>query len=296
MFIRRLGQLELGAGTPFAIEEEEGLESLVVRTGTRPLPRADGSIPGLHRVDSKRIILRGYMVARTPEELEDLWETFVAHTEPGQSLRQYRFTLRGKEERFVWARVIDRPSIRNVETEEVGLRRWTLGLEVADPRIYSVEQFSTLVPIWGTAGGGFDLPTDLPFGMTPAGQIKAVAVHNGSSPAFPTLQFAASGIVTSLLLVNETNGTRFEMGPSATNTPFGLSAGQTLIADLGAYVRSDPTVLPIRIGNASRFGHWQLPREPLWLSPGSNRLRFEHDGDVVCLLTWRSTFGGSADN
>src|SRR5690606_39715927 len=109
VFIRRLGQLELGAGTPFAIEEEEGLESLVVRTGTRPLPRADGAIPGLHRADSKRIILRGYMVARTPEELEDLWERFVAHTEPTQSLRRYRFTLRGKEERFVWARVIDRP-------------------------------------------------------------------------------------------------------------------------------------------------------------------------------------------
>src|SRR5690606_41914417 len=64
---------------------------------------------GLHRADSKRIILRGYMVARTPEELEDLWERFVAHTEPTQSLRRYRFTLRGKEERFVWARVIDRP-------------------------------------------------------------------------------------------------------------------------------------------------------------------------------------------
>lgn len=291
-FTRKLGNLELGEGTDFPIESEEGLEAVTVRSGTRPLPRADGAAPGLHRVDQKRIVVRGYMVANTVSALEAKWETFQAQTEARQTLRRYQFPVDG-DDRYVWARVIDRPSERNVESELVALRRWTLGLEVADPRIYSLTQFNENVPTFEASGGGADFPNEFPGAMSAATQEKAFVVHDGTSPAFPTLQFQAESALSSLLVVNETNGSQFEMGESPTGTAFAMSDGQTLVADLGAYVRSDPDVDPIRIGASSRFGHWQLPREPLSLGRGGNTLRFETDGTATAIVQWRNTYGGS---
>lgn len=287
---RQFRSLVFGTGTAYAIVSEQGLETLAVRSGTRPAPRAAGSIPGLHVADSKRIVLRLRIEADSPAQAEEdlaALRAVVAVSESEQ--HQYRFRHMSGAESFVWARVIDRPGARDTTTEGVGLVEPRIGFEVADPRIYSVSQHQSLVPLLASGFPGIDFAWNFPLNWAAGSQSEAVLVNAGDQDAFPLVRFqypsGGSGTCTGVTLTNLTNGDVLDITAA-------LLAGQTLDADMDAYVRALPDVPIIGIGSSSRFGDWEHPRDPFRLSPGSNIIQFEVTGtstDVVCAVLWRDT-------
>jgi hypothetical protein len=289
---RQFRSLVFGSGTPYAIISEQGLETLAVRSGTRPAPRAAGSIPGLHVADSKRIVLRLRIEADSPAQAEEdlaALRAVVAVSESEQ--HQYRFRHMSGVESFVWARVIDRPGARDTTTEGVGLVESRIGFEVADPRIYSVEMSDSIIPLFSVGGGELDFPGEFPADWGAIVQTNATLVNAGDQDAFPLFRFqfpaGGSGDCDGVTVTNTTNGDVLEI--AATNL---LAAGQTLVADMDAYARAIADDLVVSIGSSSRFGAWSHPRDPLRLSPGENILTFEVDGtteDIIARADWRST-------
>jgi hypothetical protein len=290
---RQYRGLVMGPGTEYEIIEETGLETLTVRSGTRPAPRAAGSIPGLHVADSKLVALTVEIAtgdAATAEVLDAALRAVMVVSESDQF--EYKFLLASGVESFVWARVIDRPRKRDMASEQFGFYTRSIGFEVADPRIYSVEQHSENVPLLAADFPGFDLPDDLPFNMVAGTQSEAILINAGDQDAYPLCQFqfqsGGSDDWEGLVLTNETNGSVLDIDST-------LTAGQILTADMDAYVRAVPDNLIVYIGGSSRFGDWQHPRDPFYLSPGSNVITFEVEAagtpttDAACLLSWRDT-------
>lgn len=273
-----------GPGVPYRIVSESGLEDRATRNGDRPIPREDGSIPGLDVADSRMVVLR-LRVMGSAAEVEQHLAALEAVTAPSRSQQfQYRFKSPGRPERFVWARPDRFGRPRTVDTEGAGLVECQLGLRLADPRIYSVAQFSTTVPVFNAGGGGAAFPGEFPFTMSVSVPDLAVLVNAGSRDAYPLLQFQhESGTVSGVTLTNLTTGVVFESSASIVD-------GQTLTADMDALVRATGSSV-VHIGGSSRYGTWALPRDPFYLAPGSNTLRFEVSGggEATCLVSWRST-------
>jgi hypothetical protein len=282
----------MGPGTSYIIEEEEGLETVSVRSGTRPAPRAAGSIPGLHVADSKRIILKGWINGTSVADTETKWMDMRAVMVPSESEQhQYLFRHIGGVDRFVWARLIDRPTQRNADTETVGLIPFVVGFEVADPRIYSVEQHSETIPIFSTGFPGVDFPLNFPVNWDSGSQATASLFNAGDQDAYPLCRFqftaGGTGDFDGVELTNLTNGAVLTINTS-------LTAGQVLEANMDAYVRAVADNLIIYIGSSSRFGDWAHPRELFYLSPGFNELTFEVLGssptsDAACSVLWHDT-------
>lgn len=286
---RQFNGLLMGVGTDYHIFDEAGLTTLTVRSGTRPAPRAAGSIPGLHVADSKRVVLT-LKIYGTPSELEERDATLRAAMTVSEAEQfQYRFRTHFGDEGFVWARVLDRPGKHDLDTELVGYLERRVGFEVADPRIYSVDQHSEPVPILSTAGGGIDFPNDFPANWSASVQSSATLVNAGDADAYPLFRFqfpaGGSGDCTGVEVTNLTNGDVLDIDST-------ITVGQTLIVDMDAYVRAVPDSLIVHIDASSHFGNWQHPRNPFRLSPGPNEIQFEVTGsttDIVCLATWRDT-------
>ena len=277
-------------GDLIQIVSEQGLHDLDVISGSRPLPRGDGSIPGLHTVAEKSITQRLWLAADTPAEAETLMAGFRAQTGPSRDVPEpFRFRHAGGDDKFVWARVIHRSEPRTVDTERHGLFEFTVQFEVTDPRIYSVATVQELVPEFDQADdGGFQWPVDWPIDMEVGALSTAVLVHAGGTTAWPLIRFQhpGAGTCNGVTLTNLTTGDVFVLA-----FPNLLVAGQTLTADMGLVVQPFPAGPPIHIAGSSRVGTWVHPRVPLGLRPGANTLRFDIDGtaEIVCLVTWRTT-------
>lgn len=286
---REFNGLTLGDGTVYNIPEETGLEGFEIRSGSRPIPREDGSIPGLHTVDSKTVVIPVEVVGDPETDISPAVDAALSAFAPSRDVqRQYRFKNPGDPERFVWARSIRFQRSRTLDGA-AGVDGFQVALEIADPRIYSVEQFSTLVDIFEATGGGFNLPVaELPLNMTEASQALAVANNAGARDAYPLIRFqfpsGGSGTCTGVQVENLTNGDLLDVDTT-------LVAGQTLTADMDALIRATGESV-IHIDGSTRYGDWVPSRDPFRLSSGDNSLKFEVTGtstDVVCNVTWRST-------
>lgn len=283
---REFRGLTFGPGSDIKVVEEDGLEVHTVRDGDRPIPRDDGSVPGLHLVESKVIVLdllvRGSAVDATTA---DLLAAFV----PSRSEQfQYRFVNLDGVESFIWARPLRVLNIRTNETEHSNHRPVKAALKAADPRIYSVEQFSTLVDIFEASGGGLNAPLNAPLNITASTEVLATANNSGARDAYPLIRFqfpsGGSGTCTGVQLENLTNGDLLDIDTT-------LVTGQTLTADMDALIRATGDSV-VHIDGSSRYGDWVLPRDPFRISPGANSLKFEVTGtstDIVCSVQWRST-------
>lgn len=274
-----------GPGSDYRILSEEGLEGFEVRVGDRELPREDGSIPGLHLVSSREFMIVVRVEGVDDEDLETKLAALEVATVPSRSTEhRYVFLEAGRAERFIRARVTRRSRPRDAELVGAHTAEVSIMFRAADPRIYSSALKSINVPVFEASGGGFDLPADLPINMTAPSQALGNATNDGARDAYPLLRFQyVSGTVTGVLLTNLTNGDVLDIDTT-------LTAGQTLVADMGALIRAtgDPVVY---IGSASRYGDWQLPRDPFRLSSGSNLLKLEVSGggSVVGNVSWRDT-------
>lgn len=287
---RSFNGITLGGSSVYRMVEEEGLEDFEVRDGDRDIPRDDGQIPGLHLVGGKRVVILVRVTGSTASELETRVRDLLAAFNPSRATPfQYRFKNPGLPERMVRARTLRRSRPRNVDTESGRMVEIQIALKVPDPRVYSVEQFSTLVDIFEASGGGFNLPVaELPLNMTAATQALAVANNGGARDAYPVIRFqfpsGGSGTCTGVQLENLTNGDLLDIDTT-------IVAGQALTADMDALIRATGGSV-VSLDGSSRYGDWQTPRDPFRLSPGDNTLKFEVTGtstDIVCSVQWRST-------
>lgn len=282
---RTFNGITYGDGTVYDLAEEEGLEWISAESGTRSIPRSDGGIRGLHTRPVKQItatieIATG--VATTTEAaLEELQKAWVVSPE---SDSQLVFKDPERTEKFVRGSIIELRPARDHD-RNLGFARLNVAWELADPRVYSTERPQELVPVFGASLGGFDLAADLPVDMAEAEQELGTAINEGSTNAYPVVQFQhVSGTVSGVTLTNLTTGVVLDVQTA-------IVSGQILTADMDALIRATGEPV-IAIGTASRYGDWQTPRTPFYLEPGSNSLKFEvtGGGEAVCSVAWFHTF------
>lgn len=279
-----------GYPEPFTIVSEEGLDDLDIRDGDREFPLDDGSIPGVHLVNSKIVILRLVTVGDRETIEANLADLDVATRVMRDNEGQYVFKQPGRDERFIRARPIRRTRARTQETEH-GPVFVDVAFKAADPYTYSTSVTSVVIPVYSLTGGGFDWPIiDWPIDLNPATEQVAIAFNSGNSNAYPLLRVqrpvGSVGTVNGFTVINETTDVTFDMDVV-------ITAGQTLYADFFAYVHSSRGVDPIHIDGSTRFSGWNHPRVPLYLAPGSNTIRLVIDGnaaDTTALITFRDTY------
>jgi len=280
-----------GAGSDINIVEEHGVEGLDVVEGDRPQPRGHGQIPGQHYADSKVVTLT-LEVAGTAEDAEPVMSTLLDVFQvvvDQEHFHTYVVQNPGQPTRFLRCRPIQVVRSR-VDTDDA-VRELRVALKAADPRLYSEFTDTVAVGIFEAAGGGFNIPiVQFPINMTAATQQTGVANNDGNTFAYPVVTFSfptgGAGTCTGVRLTNLSNGDVLDI--TAT-----LTAGQTLIADMDAYIRATGGHVIYITPDSSRYGDWEHPREPFRLMPGDNTLMFEVTGTslvVECAVTWFDTW------
>ncbi len=279
--------LVMGRGTGIRIRVENGVESLSVRRGDDPYPRNDGTIPGEHLANEKLIELM-LGVEGDPAAVEPTIQAIrQAFRRSAGTEFEYRFRNPGQDERLLYARPIAVGRPRNSITEGGGWLEIPVVLVAADPFIYSAELYSAPLPLFDSAGGGFDLPVvNFPINMTASSAAFAIAANNGIEDSYPTVQveFSAggSGDFDGVLLTNLTTGATYQQDST-------LTPGQRLTAVFGS------SVSLISVSGADRYSEWALPRNPFSLAPGANILKLEILGtsptaDVAGIISWRDVY------
>ena len=278
------GGVVFGMGTDIGLENIEGFEDFSMRMGDTAIPRGWGDIPGLHTAQSKEVSLE--LTCRDDAAMALALAIFQPSDEP-QPLY-----LRVPElgDRFLYARVAGRNMPRTPVSKFK--KMLTIRFKIADPRIYAAVEESDTLRIFDASGGGMDYAKDgVPWvdyaGDPTAGEITAQ--NDGSTDTHPLIRFFGpedANTMTGATLTNITTGAQADFDFTT-----GMGAGDIFYADMRRIVTADTgDDFYVRLGNANRYGDWQLPRTPLALQPGPNVLRFEVDGttnDASAVVTWR---------
>lgn len=274
---------------PVGIRMIDGLQDFDARVGNTPIPRGDGSIPGLHTVKEKDIkldlIVNG---ASKSQAIEDAMAEARAVFQRDQTPEPLYFKFPGQAESFVYARAIGRQERKGIETA-FGQRPLLVRMLAADPRVYGSTQKSATLGVYDGTGGGEDFPIpEYGANFNLDTSAEAVVTNAGDANAYPLLRFyyGSAGTITAVKVTNTTTGQVTEF----TTT---ITTGQVLTADMRRIVTADTGDSPyIDLNGSSRYGDWVLPREPFYLVPGDNSLRFELTGtstDAQCVVTFRDT-------
>ena len=316
--------LTFGEGTIFYVNKVSGFEGFDTRTSDSDLPYGDGAIRGADYVAARLVSFELAIIETDDIDgsiYEGLYAAVRAAFAPSRSVDlPLTFKRPGQPERVVMCRPIQLGrSEAYTSYNRVGFP--PVVLRAADPRIYASTNSSVIVPVYSSEIGGFELPADFPLDFSGGSRIEAVAVNNGSAPAYPTVRFYApepvdetvpypsddifpsesifpndppylggsvgtvAGSIDSVTLTNTTTG---DVLAVATSVP----SGQVLTADMTAAVTAAPRPV-ISVDGISRYGAWALPRAAFALAPGPNTLRFEVTGTATnarCHLEWADTW------
>ena len=270
--------------------EATGLTDLIAEVGDTPIPRGSGDVPGLVVAGPKYVTLamraKGEKRSQAlADALSEAREAF-AMTQTPEALK---FKEPGVPERLIYARTIGFAVLRNPTTTH-GFQPFAVQLKASDPRVYSAEEYGTNLSIYDASGGGTDYPED--YGIDFLGATSTnerVLTNDGNANAYPKLRFygPTTGTLTGVTVTNITTGQTLVINST-------ILSGQILTADMGRLVTLDPTDVPyINLDGSNRYGDWQLPRDPFYLAPGDNTLRFEVTGtttDALCVINHRDTW------
>lgn len=279
--------LVIGSGTNFGIRAIRGLYDVDIESGATPIPRGDGDIPGTDYVRSKSIeielVVEGEKQSQALADDIGLVRTaFQRDTDPSKLW----FKKPGEDEQFVLARPVGRAIQEDTQSEH-GLKPITLRLHAADPRLYSSDPKVNNLTIHESASSGTDFDFNFPQNFTLNQATSFIVENEGNAKAYPVIRFFGptdAGTIDGVTIFNETTGESLEVQAS-------ITSGQILKADMLAYIRASGDQV-IGIDGSSRYGDWQVPREPLYLQPGDNLLRYEVDGttdESVASVTWYDT-------
>lgn len=282
-------ELVIGRDTPYGIRSVRGLFDVDVDSGSVPIPRGDGNIPGEDFLKAKNVEIElGIEGPKQSDSLagfiRDIRETFKREDSDGSPEPLY-FKVPGNEEQFIRVRNINIAIQDDVQSEH-GLKPISVRLHAADPRLYGTDSNSDVLNIHEPDSGSIDFGLDFGLDFESAG--LDVVIHNaGTAKAYPILRFFGptdAGTVTGVTIINETTGQEIEIQSD-------ILTDQILRADMPAYIRADGNQV-IGIDGSSRYGDWQVPREPFYLQPGDNVLRYEITGtsaESVVNIIWFDT-------
>lgn len=283
--------LTMGAGTNYSVIAVDGLEDLNARMGDVGIPREDGDIAGLHTAAGKsitmNILVKGVKGTQALRDSVQALHTAFQHRtlaipfywrEPGFA-----------DERFLYVRPTGRAQMRDAQ----GAHQPSIMVRVkaSDPRVYADAQEQANMTVYSASGGGMDFD-EIEFGMEFAEDTSSevIATNVGNANAYPLLRFygGLTGTVTEVSITNSTTG----QASVFTTT---LLIGQILSADMRRIITADTADTPyIELGGSTRYGDWNLPREPFYLAPGDNELRFEvtagSSTNALCVATYRPTW------
>lgn len=286
--------LTMGLGTDYAITEIDGLEEDSVIIGDSSIPRNDGDIPGLHFAAGRQIemtvVVRGDKGTQTHrDKVQALIDAFQ-HSESGTHKLLWQepgFVAR----RFVYARPAGRAAQRDPRSPFYSTHK--LRLKLSDPRAYREAQVISNLADYDPSGGGLDYAIT-EYGKDYAGTTggELVLTNNGNAKAWPIIQFygPTTGTITQVTLTNTTTG----QAPQVFDTT--ITTGQILTADMDAIVtvRHGTGLHVVRLGTTNKFSEWAQPRDPFYLQPGDNIIRFEISGgtstDGTCSISFRDTW------
>jgi len=283
--------LDFGAGYDIGIQSIEGFDDFSADLGNTSIPRGTGDVPGLAVARARSIVLylKVKEAKRSVALADRVNEAYRAFT-LSQSPTALSLKDPGQPERFVNCRVIGR-TFRRVPELTHGYHPFVVRLQAADPRFYGATAFNQGLGVYSASGGGMDYDL-VDYGKEYALDTAAsiVVTNDGNAEAFPVIAFfgPVTGTMTGATLTNITNGSVADFVFTSA-----LVTGGTFVADMQRIVTAAPGTTPyISQGGTNRYGDWQLPRAPFFLSPGTNELRFEITGtstDATASVTWRDT-------
>lgn len=280
--------LTIGRNTAYGIRSVRGLFDVDIESGSTPIPRGDGSIPGEDYVQAKNIEIElavegDKQSASLANRINNVRTAFQRQEAP---IELY-FKTPGASEQFVLARPIGRAIQEDTQSEH-GLKPITIRLHAADPRLYSSDSNSKTFGLHVIDTGGTDFPMDFSVEFAVAGQTDTIVTNAGNARAYPVISFGGpedAGTIDAVKIINETTGQDIEISAS-------ILTGQVLRADMFAYIRADGSQV-IGLDGSSRYSDWELPRQPFYLQPGDNVLKYEiEDGNSTessVTVTWYDT-------
>lgn len=270
--------LVFGEGTNYPlIGNLENLLALEARIADQPIPQQDGDIP-YGRWAAGRSVTLPFLIHGDPQTatLTDRiaeWQgAFTANDPYRHDWLLYKIPGRTIMAR---ARVVRRQVEMSPAAAREGRHQAIVEIKLADPRIYNADVGlkTVTIPTGIAAGGGLDLPADLPWDMAATTGGSVNANNDGNATAYPVIRCQnthPTGNIDTLEVVNVTTGVQVDIATT-------IAPGQILIADFDGIVRAEQGP-HIRIDDASRYGDWQHPREILGFAPGNNTLTSDVTG------------------
>lgn len=271
------------------IDSETGLDDLLVRSESSPIPRYHGSIPGDHTADQKQVIVSLWWAADTKEAAEDIALTARGLFQVSRMEQfPYGFQHHSGVERVVFARCVRRSQPRNRDTEAgLGVYKMTVELEVVDPVIYSAAvESDTLTPFVSATGFSWPIMWPVSWGAGGSGGTGSVS-NDGDWESWPTFTITgpSSGTLSNPIIENVSTGQRLALNA---NGGVQMSPGQQLVIETHPANRS----VAFSTG-ASRRGKLSDDSEWFPLEPGVTQLRFRASGsttDASVLVQARSAW------
>lgn len=266
--------ITFGEGTYVLVEAVEGLFGSDVRRGDTPMPRGHGSVGGQHFEVERSIF---YDIAIYGDDRD---ATMRAVRDAFRVVEDADLPLEFNVDDTTY-RILARPLRMPVRRRADSWRipRTTVALIASDPRIYSADETTTVVPLYSTAGGGVNAPLNAPINTSAGTTVEAVVVNDGNSDAHPTVRF--HGPATEVVLTNVTSGDTLTVATA-------IASGQVLTYDGTAYVTASGEHV-VSLDGAGRYGAW-VERIPFVLPPGESVLRFTADDAAQAVVYHRSTW------
>jgi hypothetical protein len=272
--------LLIGSGTNFHVEGTEGLGGWTIRTSDEDRPRADGAYRGIDLSDARNVIFR-MNVGKGRLEVERNMSTLYRALIP-QRDTDWELIWRHPIEGLKMMRVRPGDLIRQRNNRQLVFSEQRFLLRAADPRHYSAVAIRKEIQV--SPPGDID---DF---------IRTQLFNLGNSPAYPVITFTGPEFgdpVSRIQLVNESALVALELELT-------LQKGSTLVCDMDARVTGVPRSI-ITLDGQSKYGAWQLPREPFRIDPdptgfgGYNEvyLRTIPEGaPIKCAIEYRDTWYG----
>ena len=272
--------LLIGSGTNYHVQGTENLYGWTIRTSDDDKPRGDGALRGIDLQSAREVIFK-MNVGRGRDEVErnmaELYRALVPQ-------RDTDWELIWRHPTGVLKMMRLRPTDvqRSRDKSQLTFQTQQFVLRASDPRHYSA--IAKKVDIANT-----------PYGQQP--QITQV-VNIGNSAAYPIITIegppASYGIpVRAIQIANITALVNFE-------AELVLNPGSILEADMDARITGVPKSI-ITLDGQTKYGSWQLPREPFRIDPdptglgGYNQIYMQTDppgAPIKATLEYRDTWAG----
>lgn len=239
--------LLIGSTTKYHVEGTEGLYGWQIRDSDAEQPRGVGSLRGID-LQSARQALFKMNVGKGRDEVERNMDTLMRSLVP-QTEEDWELIWRHPTQPMKMMRVRPVENLRNRDKRQQGVTPQSFVLKAVDPRHYSAIPNIVKIPVTPTAEGFGD-------------PLLTNVFNIGNVPAYPiiTVRGPSSGApVTSIQLVNLTALVSWEV-------ELVLSKGSILVGDMEARSTGAPRNI-IALDGQSKYGSWQLPRDPFRIDP-----------------------------